>query len=152
MRVTELKLSGCNSEDSSGSYCLSCAQWLSFPSPGSLNSPPDGQDPSISWHHSVAMQVPGNLNHNPNPAEGKCSPEAGRPSRDPCQATCSAADDREEQRYPATETVTRFACHWLRNGGFPGGSEVKASACNAGDLGLIPGSEDPLEKEMGLRN
>ena len=22
---------------------------------------------------------------------------------------------------------------------FPGGSEVKASACNAGDLGLIPG-------------
>ena len=24
--------------------------------------------------------------------------------------------------------------------GFPGGSEVKASACNAGDLGLIPGS------------
>ena len=25
-------------------------------------------------------------------------------------------------------------------GGFPGGSEVNASACNAGDLGLIPGS------------
>ena len=24
--------------------------------------------------------------------------------------------------------------------GFPGGSEVEASACNAGDLGLIPGS------------
>ena len=24
--------------------------------------------------------------------------------------------------------------------GFPGGSEVKACACNAGDLGLIPGS------------
>ena len=23
---------------------------------------------------------------------------------------------------------------------FPGGSEVKASACNSGDLGLIPGS------------
>ena len=25
-------------------------------------------------------------------------------------------------------------------GNFPGGSEVKASACNAGDLGSIPGS------------
>ena len=25
--------------------------------------------------------------------------------------------------------------------GFPGGSEVKAPACNAGDLGSIPGSE-----------
>ena len=31
---------------------------------------------------------------------------------------------------------------------FPGGSEVKASAFDAGDLGLIPGREDPLEKEM----
>ena len=26
------------------------------------------------------------------------------------------------------------------NKGFPGGSEVKASACNAEDLGSIPGS------------
>ena len=25
--------------------------------------------------------------------------------------------------------------------GFPGGSDRKESACNAGDLGLIPGSE-----------
>ena len=32
--------------------------------------------------------------------------------------------------------------------GFPGGSEIKASACNVGDLGSIPGREDPLEKEM----
>ena len=28
----------------------------------------------------------------------------------------------------------------LQLGGFPGGSEVKASASNAGDPGLIPGS------------
>ena len=28
----------------------------------------------------------------------------------------------------------------MGNIGFPRGSEVKASACNAGDLGLIPGS------------
>ena len=33
-----------------------------------------------------------------------------------------------------------------------GGSEVKASACNAGDLGLIPGSEDPLEGEMATHS
>ena len=32
--------------------------------------------------------------------------------------------------------------------GFPGGSEVKASACITGDLGSISGWEDPLEKEM----
>ena len=32
--------------------------------------------------------------------------------------------------------------------GFPGGSDGKASACNEGDLGLIPGSGRSLEKEM----
>ena len=32
--------------------------------------------------------------------------------------------------------------------GFPSGSDGKESACNAGDLGLIPGLEDPLEKGM----
>ena len=32
--------------------------------------------------------------------------------------------------------------------GFPGGSDGKESACSAGDLGLIPGLEDPLEKGM----
>ena len=35
--------------------------------------------------------------------------------------------------------------------GIPGGSEVKASAYNAGHLGLIPGS-DPLEKEMATHS
>ena len=31
---------------------------------------------------------------------------------------------------------------------FPGGSDAKASACNAGDLGW----EDPLEKEMATHS
>ena len=30
----------------------------------------------------------------------------------------------------------------------PGDSDGKESACNAGDPGSIPGSEDPLEKGM----
>jgi len=30
----------------------------------------------------------------------------------------------------------------------PGGTVGKSSACNAGDLGSIPGWEDALEKEM----
>ena len=34
----------------------------------------------------------------------------------------------------------------------PGGSEVKVSACNAGDLGSILGQEDPLEKEMAIHS
>ena len=32
--------------------------------------------------------------------------------------------------------------------GFPGGSNGKESACNAGDLGSIPGLGNLLEKEM----
>ena len=39
--------------------------------------------------------------------------------------------------------------------GFPGGSVVKESPCNAGDTGdagLIPGWEDPLEEEMATHS
>ena len=36
--------------------------------------------------------------------------------------------------------------------GFPGSSEGKASACNAGDQGLIPGSGRPLENEMAIHS
>ena len=37
---------------------------------------------------------------------------------------------------------TKINSKWIKdlNAGFPDGSEVKASASNAGDLGLIPGS------------
>ena len=36
--------------------------------------------------------------------------------------------------------------------GFPDGSENKESACNAGDPGLIPGQEDPLENGMATHS
>ena len=37
--------------------------------------------------------------------------------------------------------------------GFPGGSADKVSACNAGDLGSIPGlGEDPLEEGMATHS
>ena len=36
--------------------------------------------------------------------------------------------------------------------GFPGVSDGKVSACNMGEPGLIPGSEDPLEKEMATHS
>ena len=39
----------------------------------------------------------------------------------------------------------------LRPRGFPGGSDGKESAYSAGDPGLIPGSEDPLEKGNPLQ-
>ena len=34
----------------------------------------------------------------------------------------------------------------------PGGAAGKSSACNVGDLGSIPGWEDPLEKEMATHS
>ena len=34
----------------------------------------------------------------------------------------------------------------------PSGSDGKESSCNAGDLGLIPGWENPLEKEMATHS
>ena len=36
--------------------------------------------------------------------------------------------------------------------GFPGGSAGKESACNVGDLGSIPGWEDPLEEGMATHS
>ena len=41
--------------------------------------------------------------------------------------------------------VVRILC-------LPGGSDGKASAYNVGDLGSVPGSEDPLEKEMATHS
>ena len=36
--------------------------------------------------------------------------------------------------------------------GFPGGLDGKEATCNVGDLGLIPGWEDPLEKGMATHS
>ena len=36
--------------------------------------------------------------------------------------------------------------------GFPGGSEVKASACNAGDRGSIPGSGRSAGEGIGYHS
>ena len=43
---------------------------------------------------------------------------------------------------------------YRKTGGFPSGSvgKKKESACTAGDPGLIPGREDPLEKEMATHS
>ena len=37
-------------------------------------------------------------------------------------------------------------------GFFSDGSDGKQSACNAGDLGSIPGQEDPLNKGMAIHS
>ena len=42
--------------------------------------------------------------------------------------------------------------HLLLVFGFPGGASGEEPACNTGDPGLTPGSEDPLEKEMATHS
>ena len=39
--------------------------------------------------------------------------------------------------------------HWFSELGFPGGSDGKASACDAGDLGSIPGLGSSLGEGNG---
>ena len=48
--------------------------------------------------------------------------------------------------------LSNFIFTFFLGGCFPGGSEVKASACNVGDLGSIPGSGRSQEKEMATHS
>ena len=41
---------------------------------------------------------------------------------------------------------------YLKYRGFPGGSDGKESVYNAGDTGLIPSWEDPLEENMATHS
>ena len=47
---------------------------------------------------------------------------------------------------PTPQWLADLAVPSVKNS-FPGGSDSKESVCSAGDSGLIPGSEDPLENE-----
>ena len=51
---------------------------------------------------------------------------------------------------PILYRILKFSSR--RKGGFPGISVVKNAPGNAGDTGLIPGQEDPLEKEMATHS
>ena len=45
-----------------------------------------------------------------------------------------------EKKNPTPQITGYYLCIYVYNRGFPGGSDGKESACNAGDLGLISGS------------
>ena len=46
----------------------------------------------------------------------------------------------EDVLFYNAEHKDSFALEYSVQGGFPGGSDGKESACNSGDLGVIPGS------------
>ena len=54
--------------------------------------------------------------------------------------------------YSFPDNVVRFILLLKLEAGFPGGSEGKASAYSAGDLGSTPGWGDTLEKEMATHS
>ena len=47
------------------------------------------------------------------------------------------------------ESEKEYVCVYIRIRDFPGGSDSKASACNVGDLGSIPGSGRSPGEENG---
>ena len=60
-----------------------------------------------------------------------------------------------EEKQQADLALESWLRHWrgLRNlKSFPGGSDSKESACNAVDLGSIPGSGRSLEEGMATRS
>ena len=69
------------------------------------------------------------------------------------ESTCNAGDPRPQ----FDSWVRKFP--WRRDRlptpvflDFPHGSDGKEPACNEGDLGLIPGWEDPLEEGMATHS
>ena len=59
----------------------------------------------------------------------------------PAFIVCKIFDDGHSNRCEVISHYS-FDLHFFYNEwGFPGGSEVKVSACNAGDLGSVPGSQ-----------
>ena len=86
-------------------------------------------------------------------------PGTGEPGGLPCMGShrvgndCSdlaAAAAAADQNSPSLGSWEPYTLRLL--GVCPGGSEVKASACNAGDLGSIPDLEDPWEKDMATHS
>ena len=89
-------------------------------------------------------------------AGGGCSLVAVRRLLTAVAAPAPGAEHRGPQASAAVVLQPSWpaACRILPDQGLQilGGSDCKASACNVGDLGSIPGSEDPLEKEMATHS
>ena len=56
------------------------------------------------------------------------------------------------KNFPMSKDLNEPLCLSTQSKDFAGGSDGKASDYNAGDLGSIPGLEDPLEKEMATHS
>ena len=64
---------------------------------------------------------------------------------------CTTIDEREKNKRnnSCLSTVYWFITEYIYTKGFPSGLDGKESACNVGDLGLIPGSGRSPRGENG---
>ena len=98
------------------------------------------------------MRVTPGSGHQRNlPMSGTSIAEEGTQSRD-----CSHVDVRLQRILRSWFLFfiipTEFLPYLMCLVGFPGGSDGKASVCNAGDLGLIPGSGRSPGKDMATNS
>ena len=117
--------------------------WLFWPD----NPSPCGM--SLAWRdrgHQATQQVPAAL-------PWQCVHPTTSPSHPkvPLGPLRRTTELREQSLRNTTENLgllntSNIYSQTSQSMGFPGGSAGKESACNAGDLGLIPGWGDPLEK------
>ena len=60
----------------------------------------------------------------------------------------SATNDKDSTDHSRGKLIKDNILPW----GFPGGSLVKSSPVNSGDVGVIPGQQDPLEKALATHS
>ena len=65
---------------------------------------------------------------------------------------CSCKVKNNLCHHLVTSFYTHFFLYSRNNVGFPSSSDSKASACNVGELALIPGSGSSLEKKMATHS
>ena len=96
------------------------------------------EDEMLGWHHQLNGYESGQT---PGDSEGQGS-----------LACCSSQGHIVRHNF-ITKQQQQMKIHLIQiNKDFPSVSDSKNSACNEGDPGSIPGSEDPLEKEMATHS
>ena len=98
-----------------------------------------------------SVSCSGNSTKQTQVGTGQLSTASHWPGRQRASVHCFQGDLSANLHSSLTNTDALIG-NLARVTGFPGGSASKESACNAGDLGSIPGMEDPLEKGTGTHS
>ena len=118
-------------------WTLSWGIWDLVSSPGMETGPPALG--ALSLNHCTTMEVPW--------AILTLGPELWlRQSNQKAETVRLGSKEKKRSKYVLSNDIANQLL------GFPGSSNSKESACNTGDLGLIPSQEDPLEKDRATHS